>query len=156
VKQILRKIKNIFLWFKIIWNDCQYDYQYLFKILEFKLSLMEEFYSSDKVYGVNAWKIADQIYKIRLAMKRIMADNYFENVFLYHDRKWGGIEIEEKALSNGCYGINIKRKNVRTDKDAEIERKEFKVLSKREEELRKQDLEYVFNNLRKYANTWWD
>jgi len=46
--QIREGLSTLKKWFKVIWNDRQYDHLYLLLIWEHKLQLMLDFFSSDK------------------------------------------------------------------------------------------------------------
>lgn len=45
IKHTIRGFKNLKKWFKVIWNDRDFDHYYLYVILEKKLSSIEETFS---------------------------------------------------------------------------------------------------------------
>lgn len=45
IRHIIRGFKNLVKWFKVIWNDRDFDHYYLYVILEKKLSSIEETFS---------------------------------------------------------------------------------------------------------------
>jgi hypothetical protein len=74
-------IKNLFVWFKIIWNDRQWDYIFLLELLKFKLALMEKEFRN---YGhhLNSNKDAYNMHIACLVLDRLLKEAYYENAML--------------------------------------------------------------------------
>jgi hypothetical protein len=85
-------------------------------------------------------------------LNRLIKDDYLENVFKNHDKKWG--EIEFDFNDNGY--LKTSRKNILTEKDKIQEEKQFKILYEKEKALRQQDLDHLFKIMQKNMFTWWD
>lgn len=168
IKQIIRKIKewpyhikhgirNLIIWFPVIWKDRWWDYYFIYTILRRKLHLMEK---NIRLHGHHTKHIedADKIKKCVLLLDRLIEDDYHENVFKHHDEKWGDGELLFKDSTNypHCYEADIKYPNVKTKEDDELQSKEYKLLSKKPQELIKQDLDLLFKLMRKNIQTWWD
>jgi hypothetical protein len=138
-----RGIINLIKWFPIIWKDRNWDDYFIYEILKFKLSLMEEYIRENGIH-LNAEKDAFNIKKCVILLDRIIKDEYHDNVFKNHDKKWGKFEFL------------VNRKNVLTKEDEEQEKKEYRRLSKCVIELKNQDYKYLFYLMEKYIQHWWD
>jgi len=144
-------IGNLTSYFKIIWEDRDWDSHFLFALLRFKLKRMEQL---NRFHGhaVSSIEIADKIKVCVLLLDRIVKDEYEERVFEKHDKKWGDINLD--FSDSGC--INITRKNVKTKEDHEKEWKEHKALWERSAALKQQDIDLLFKIMSKHATKWWD
>jgi len=109
-------LKNLFIWFKIIWNDRWWDNYYFFKILHKKLSLMEKNFREDGVH-LFAEKDANKMKRCVLVLERLMNDDYDANASTKNSLK--------ERIEHADY-------------------------------LRQQDVDYLFEILRKNILTWWD
>jgi Holliday junction resolvase-like predicted endonuclease len=87
-----------------------------------------------------------------MLLNRIIDDNYLFNVYKYHDEKWGDLDM----IFNDDNSIHIYRPKVITEEDKIQERKEDKILRKREDYLQKQDINFLFDTMKKHILTWWD
>jgi len=148
-------VQNLIRWFPVIWTDRDWDWRYYLEMQIKKLEGMEKsIRSGHHVYG---WRDADNIKKVLFALKRLEADDYHENAFINHDRKWGKINSSfgEKD-ENNCREWIMNRSNAVTDKEKEQERKESRKLFKHSEYMKKQDLEYANKIITKYLFHWWD
>ena len=151
---IKRGIKNLIIWFPIIWNDRNYDPYYIYVILRKKLIEQEKFIRLHG-YHANHLKDARDIKVAILLLDRIIKDEYHKNVFKHHDKKWGDIDI--KFIPEGNMNkIEVIRKNIRTKEDEEQEKKESKYLYKKVDMMKKQDIEFLFDHLKKHIEAWWD
>jgi len=72
---LISGIGNLYRWFKIIWNDRQYDYSYILHVLKKKLEIMHKRFSGDLVF-VGQEKEAHNMRVCILLIERILDDNY--------------------------------------------------------------------------------
>lgn len=151
-----RNIKRIFYWLPIIWNDRDYDQVFFFKIMYHKLLSMKKFFGSNDALWLYSKKAEKDIDKALKILERMIADKYDENAFMWHDKKWGNLNTSTVKLPNGNFKFNVVRENVITEKDKEVEKKEFHRCFEHAEKQKKQDLEYLFRILNKYVYEWWD
>lgn len=154
-------VKNIFAYLPIIWRDRSWDYIWLMELIDKKLEGLEE-QKSKYSYELGAEKKVEEIHRTRLAIKRILEDKYYDNVYQHHDEKWGEVEIDsqpsewdEKGKPT-MYRMYINRPNALTPEQIGQEAKEYRGLMKKPDTLQKQDYDYVFNMLRKHIRGWWD
>ncbi len=154
--KVVNGIKNFWKWRKVIYNDGWWDSYYIFEMLRFKFEDMEQKF---RKYGISvtAKKDADKMKICKLLLDRLVKDEYYENVFKYHHKKWGEPELKWIDMEDSEYSsLEINHKNVVTEEDKKIERKEYKNLMHREVALRKQDINYLFKILSKNILQWWD
>lgn len=143
-------IKNIIKWFPVIYKDKQFDHSYLLTILEFKFSLMEDYFRNHGLASTSK-KDAKRIQLCKNLCKRIN-EGYHDNVYMLHDKKWGSIKmlIDEKGH------LQFIRENSKTPEDFQKESSEFRKLMKKEQYLQKQDQEVLSQTMKKYMTGWWD
>ena len=157
-------LKNLVIWFPTVWRDRQWDHHYIYIMLRQKLHFAEQ---SIRYHGyhLNHIRDANRIKVCVNLLDRLINDVYHENAFKRHREKWGDpdmkfVPIEESkfpSLNGGKYSeMIIKYPNVKSEKDKEKERKDFRYAYKLEEQLRKADLDLLFKLMRKHIQTWWN
>jgi len=149
-------IKNLFKWIPVIWGDRDWDQYFLLEILRFKISNMEQFFRK-LGHHVEANKDANNMSMCVEALHRIIEEDYNKEGFKEHNKKWGKsswrtIDSDKKGFKE----LLIERPNVKTKEDEEQERKDFRYCLKEEERLTKQDIDYLFDMLKKHIREWWD
>lgn len=156
-------IANLYFFFNLVWNDRDYDWIFLAKLMRFKLSRMEHMIRN---YGCHLHneRDADQIKRCVILLDRIIEDDYSDGIYKAHDEKWGKTDWD--TMFEECewdedgdatmYQFKGKRPNVLTPEDAEQERKEYRRLMNKSEEARKRDIEYLFKYMNKHIQGWWD
>ena len=154
IYNIKHGIRNLFHWRKVIWNDRNWDWEFIADILYHKLQDMESYFRENG-HLFRSDRTVNEIKRSRLVLDRLRKDVYFEIAFRSHDRKWGEGEMEFLKKEDGRCVLNIKRANV-TEENEDLERKEFRKWSEHETYLRNQDLEYLSRLLKKHLFTWWD
>jgi len=149
-------IKNLIAYFKLIWNDRDYDYVFWLKMNRLKFSRME---NTIRNHGnhVDSSKDADNINDAIKIIDRMLEDNYHERAFMLHDKKWGELQIDWKdsEYCKDCKEAQFNRAGVNSENE-EQERQEFIKCSKHEQYLREQDLKYLTKIINKYLFTWWN
>lgn len=140
---------SCFRWYKLVWNDRQYDYIYFFLLLQKKLELMEKyFYTNANFLGKE--KEAKKIKIARFCVNRLIKDDY--NVYKEHEKKYGELEWDFDRTMNSF----LKYSKVKTKKEEREANKSFNRCTKHEDYLRNQDLDYLFKIIRKHILKWWD
>lgn len=149
---------NYKYWWKIIGKDRNFDKHYIFIMLRHKLIDDEKFYRSEYAWGVGASKLADKMKICILLLDRIIEDNYHENAFRNHDKKWGEIEMwsTEYDCPPDFHELNLNRTKVCNTDDYEQERKESRRLYKHVRYMEQQDIDYLFKIISKHIQGWWD
>ncbi len=151
-------IENLFKWAPVIWKDRDWDQYFLYEILRFKISNMEQFFRKHG-HHVGAEKDANNMSMCVEALHRIMEEDYNKEAFMEHDKKWGKASwrtIDSEKKGSNFKQLLIERPNVKTKEDEEQERKEYRYCLAEEERLIKQDVDYLFDMLKKHVRGWWD
>ena len=79
IKHLIRGFKNLVKWFKVIWNDRDFDSYYLYLILEKKLKSIEETFSDvHQIHQIDESRLHILRYvKIaRILINRLMVDDF--------------------------------------------------------------------------------
>lgn len=141
---------NFFHYLPVLWSDRSWEFIGLYQLMEKKLEQMEK---QHMLYGnhTSCPRIARDIHRTRLALKRIIDDKYLENVFYNHNKKWGRLDIDFERKGSAIF-----RPNIRSPKDDIQESIEYSRLVKRVDILEDQDFDYVFRMLKKHSRGWWD
>lgn len=150
-------VKNLFIWFPVIWKDRWWDHHYFFIILHKKLSLMEKNFR-ERGHHLNHEKDADKMRLCVLLLDRIIEDKYLNMVYKDHDKKWGETNWDFTPCEDheGYSELNITRSNVKTEEEKIQESKEYKKLMYKPDKLLQQDIDTLFKMLNKHIRTWWD
>lgn len=156
-REIVHGVKNLIKWFPVIWNDRDWDQIYFLIILRKKLHNKEKYFARSNPIILNSDRVARQISRTKMAVDRLLADDYHANAFKFHDKKWGELS---NSIGNpdefGRVEWLCSRPNATIPELVELERKESRRLFEHARYLRKQDWEYVTKMIAKYADGWWD
>ena len=156
-RQIRYGLKNLVLWFPVIWNDRNWDHIFIYQILRHKLHLTEQLIRNHG-HHVNHIEDANKIKTCVLLLDRLIKDDYHDNVYKEHYKKWGHPEMvfTDSTDYPDCSVVNIKYPNVRSKEDREKENKSFKLNIEKEQKMKDQDLDLLFKLMRKHIQSWWD
>lgn len=150
VYDIPQGITSICKWIPTLWADRNWDHYFIFTVLKKKLQFTEPVLRNG--FSVEGSKRADEVKLCINLIDRILKDDYHDNAFKNHDKKWG--EIDFSFHKNGRFDVH--RCKVITEKDIELERKESNRLYKHASNMQKQDIEYLFKIMSKHILGWWD
>jgi len=151
-------IENLIIWFPIIWQDRNWDQWFLYKVLQHKLKQMIKL---QRKYGnsINADDYADQMQVCANLLDRLINDEYLENCLKPHEKKWGKSKMTWKPLPDDEEMCQFSRFHVEkaiTPEQIKQEDKERMKIYKHSDMLPEQDLDMLFQNMRKYIEGWWD
>ena len=145
-------IRNIIKWFPVIWNDRDWDWTFILKILHHKLNNMESSFRSEYAMHANNEKHAHNIMIAKKLCKRLIENEYLSNATLQHDKKFEEVDFKDLFIKDS--GIkNMSRYVGDSDKERA---KSFDKCCKHSDYMKNQDLDYLFTHLRKYIECWWD
>jgi hypothetical protein len=148
IRSIIMGLRNLWKWLPIIWHDRDWDYNYLLKIMYFKISEMEKDFIASENFSK---KDLLRVKMARLLLKRLVDDNYYELAYKFHEQKWGEIKLKIENSHLSTY-----YKKVVTFEDNVQARKEAKYCTMREIYLGNQDLRQLSEILGKHLAHWWD
>ena len=156
-RKIRQGVRSLIEWFPVIWEDRWWDHYFIYAVLRHKLHLMEK-NIREHGHHVNHVQDADKIKKCVLLLDRLMKDEYHENVYKPHEEKWGEPDFifTDATGHPNCSQLHIKHPNAKTREDKHLERKEYRRLIHKPEELKKQDIDMLFDYMKKHIQTWWD
>jgi hypothetical protein len=126
-------------------------------MLHKKLTIMEK-NIRENGHHLYREKDADKIKIAVNLLDRLIKDEYYENVFKHHRKKWGEAEFNWTDVEGDPDYLELKvtRPKILTEKDKEQEKKEFRILSRKEAKQKQQDIDFLFNHIRKHIQGWWD
>lgn len=95
IKSLIRGVANHVKWFSIIWFDRDFDYRYVYFLLEHKLKSMEATFSdTSKVYQIDESRlqILRYIRVARILLQRLITDDFMtaeeHAVFASIEHEW--------------------------------------------------------------------
>jgi hypothetical protein len=149
IRNIIKGMSNLFKYFKIIWNDRDWDNEYIFILLKKKLEHTANYLEKNDYYV----DVAKDVKRIRFCVRcidRIIKEDYIDinNNLL---KKYG----EHDFRVDGEYFI-FSRKNIKTEEEQAQYDKEFKRYSDIGDYISNRDLRLLFGTLEKYIKYWWD
>ena len=154
-RKFIRGIHNFYLYKNLIWEDRWWDSIFILKMLKRKLELMEYNFRVNGHY-IGVRKDARKIKICVLLLDRIIKDDYYDNVYKNHYKKWGKPVYRHVDIEGGLCRLEIDHANVKTKEDEEQEKKEFRILCDRESKMKQQDIDYLFKLISKHILSWWD
>ena len=149
-RRLFDSIHNLWYWLPIIWGDRNWDFHYLYLMLRHKVEAMEK-YIKEEGHIAEADVIALEMRICIEALDRLIADDYETPAFLFHDEKWGEIDMRFEGSR-----MFIDRKNAVTEEEIEQEKKEWKVCMDRAVKNREEDRDGLFHSMGMYIDNWWD
>jgi hypothetical protein len=111
-----------------------------------------EHYSRSHSHLVNTEKQANEMKRVYLLLKRLTGDIYNDMVFTEFDTKWGKADFS----INEDGSLNITYENEHTKEDKAELLYDLHDAFKKENYLEKQDVNYLFDLLKKHVLNWWD
>jgi hypothetical protein len=159
-RQIKYGIQNLIKYFKVIWNDRDWDHYFFFILLQTKLKYMEKIFRQYG-YHVNSERDADKMKVCINLLGRIINDDYCKYEFEKHDERYGKLKMNtlpNQYDNNGkvsSYLAEFSRDKT-TEQIKEQERKAFQRIYKKQILLEKNDLDLLFHILRTQIKSWWD
>lgn len=148
--RIIQGIKNIIIWFPVIWRDRDFDHSFLYKIMYYKLKNMQAFFESENVWCACSNRKAKQIMIAKNLCKRLIEQQYLTNALTDYHQKYG----EEIKFS--FEPVEGKTYSVLKWNETEREHEDFHMASVHSDYMEQQDLDYLFKHMRKYIQGWWD
>jgi len=155
------KINNYYLSYKkwktylpLIRKDRQWDEAFLFRLLEAKFSLMEDYFRNHGI-SVSAERNALRIKICKNLCKRI-AEQHYTNP--YEERSKPHLDWLLERIRNETYHIPVGKRTIKINLDDPNKPDDRWILlgQKHEDYLEKQDIEFLCKILTKHVRGWWD
>ena len=146
----LFRILHICKWLPILWNDHDWDCGYLYIVIRHKLKLMRESHEKNRIIGDWA-KVAHEIKIAELCLDRLIKNEYIDKDWEEHEKKYGSFLERRKWVSSPDGTYMRMETEYSPECSADVRR-----IAKREEALKRQDLETFAKMFVKYSRGWWD
>lgn len=141
-------IQNLIKWFPVIWRDRDWDQTFLLAMLEKKLSNMSDLH---KEYGnkANSDETSRQLKRLANLASRISNENYMDEAFKGKEYLLEKNEMVFVDIGNGTSKIEFVGLS-------HEEREELRRLYNVMDELPVEDIEELFDTMKKNIRYWWD
>jgi hypothetical protein len=144
---------SLWVWFPVIWNDRQWDFNYFYKILRHKINLQLK-YAMEKDRVLIQEK--ENLERCIFLLDRIIEEDYDEIYRLEHEKKWGAPVFHYYPTENGAYRIEVTHPNVKTEEDEELMKKEFNDNIWLANNQLQKDKTELFDIINDNIDKWWD
>lgn len=143
-------LSNLHNFFSVIWNFRPWDAYYNLSILKRSLELTK----TNMVGYEGCEKSQRQIQSCIDCIDRLVKDEYGGQEAIELENKWGKLELEKgQVFEDGSVEVKVFRANETAENQEELA-KEERLLWELEAHRRNQDIETLFNTLKKFRN-WW-
>lgn len=154
MRRLWQKIKRAYDYAVFGWSNYDWDYGYMYELLQFKLERMEA-----ALKGGVAIQSKESMKSLRVCiklLKRINRDSYNYNTEL-HYKKWGEPKISFLSEIGSDYSkFVVEHENVKTPEDKVQEHAEIKEAIRKDVAQENRDKRLLFRIMEKYSNLWWD
>jgi hypothetical protein len=138
---------------KFVWvQDLDVDSDPILRLIQMKLRHIKKHHET---CALGRKDLSKPLNLCLLLIQRLLDDNYDDLAFRQHDLKWGESDFEFIDRPNGNRSLRMTRPKANTPELIEQERKEYRRLLNKPEELKKQDLDLLFTTLRKNIERMW-
>lgn len=157
-KKFYWNIKNLIIWFPIIWNNRYWDYYYLIRIMRFQMLKMADFFESDNTVSRDIENNAKRIRTVIKLMDKVYEEDYaFEYLDQIEDL-YGKRKFESYPVEN-----NPQLKKLSIEYTNDYSNEELKRIDKHEKELflkshEKQEKAHriLWKMIEQNIRKWWD
>ena len=151
MSRFIWNIKNLIAWMPVLWNNFDWDYDFLLIIFKFKLDRMGRFFGSDDAIIVESEKVREEIVRCSEIVGLLINREYERRIFegYYRIYPFYGIETVDvvDVKGNAHYQLKEMPKEQR-----DIFRYYSDICKKAECDLKDE----LFMLLRKGIGYWWD
>ena len=161
LENIPNNIIMICQWIPILWNNWDWDYNFLMDVMQYKIQRMSNHIKEhDRL--MNSQKYAAQMQLCADTIQRLREDNYIEHEVEEHNSKWGqliceSIPLEEEHPSFGIlYKMDLYHEKARELGLEDQEQEEMQALRELEDARRQADWDLLFSQMRENIQSWWD
>lgn len=150
IRSIINGIKKLFYWLPVIWQDHNFDWWYLAKIISHKLSAME-IYFRDHGCAEDHIKVADEIKWVRLELQKTIDNVYEETAWKDFHEIYGEAE---HSVKNGKFLVTYP--NDTSGHTPEQRARTHVELYEKYNQEQQKDLDFLFRLMAKGLRDWWD
>jgi len=156
-----RRIERFKAWFPILWHDEDWEPEYLFKIMRFKISRMREQMDRNKII-MNYKKYVRQMKVAEELLHRFEFSDFYDklNAEIESNEKAGKCKCPENIYRIGPVYSDINTRKPGPSYFKTIEcgycRKAGRRWMERDIAKQKEDFDFLFKHLKKHVKKWWD
>lgn len=140
----------------VAWRAESYDWSGLLDVIRHQLKELRKCLENGRHAG-NV-RHAKKIRICELLIGRLIDQDtfgYCKEMLKQHDLKWGKIKYARDTQGKGNT-VKLSRSGVKCEKDQKLEHEEFIRIIKHDEYMKKQDINYLFDTMKKNLTSWWD
>lgn len=154
IKRFFNKIIKIFAYLPILWEDEDWDFEYLLILIKYKLSRMRD--TIHKNNFIAKYEQRDIFIGINQVINHI--DNYINDTESYKEINGDlpfKIGFRHKELENGCYNLI----SWNEDENRQLNDEEEKIYTQyiiNSNDWQQKEWEAIFDTIKKEGQKWWD
>jgi hypothetical protein len=159
IRRYYEMTRRMIYWAKKMRYSYDFDGHTIYYMLYCKLDRM---YACFRDYSHCVWNSSEskphmkKLRVIRELAKRLDKDDYSTHTN-FHNNKWGKPKMTFEKIENSTSSLmHINRDNIKTKKDKELERKDFRRAITKDDLQKVYEREYFFKMLSKYLPDLWD
>lgn len=156
VRNFFRWIVRVCQYAVFLWNDRDYDYFYIYRLLGYKLkrirSEMENCKYMDKDTAIPQIKYVEEL------LEQVKNDEFDKDLYEEHDKKWGKMSMEHKEVivdGQKYYEVFFNREKAITKQEKEQEREELLKIMVESDRRRTECVNKIFDEIKKNVYNWW-
>lgn len=158
IRQFFDGMSNLRYYFKVIWNDRDWDWTFLLLLMHKKMHKMSE-YQKHHGISVNHERYAKELLIASELCRRLSGDHDYDKYQRKkHTEKWGELKTSSTPSETykGMYTLHFNYEKAKTEYDQRKASEENSEIFKYEEQRIQFELDYLFNLMNKKIRTWWD
>lgn len=159
-RKIKYGIQNLWYWRKVIWNDRDWDYYFLSKMIVHKMKRMDKHFLEYSNH-VNREKDVRKMRCFYKRLERAMNNDYMDVIMKDHREKWGEIQMTSEPYhfyENGkpkTYRTNFSYSNVKTEEENKQACDQAHELYNKCEKARYDDIRKAGRAFGRWFTYWW-
>ena len=155
-KRSLEQAKKIREYAKHLKDDFDWDYAYILRLLQYKLERTRKCIVNNSIVS-SAPKIARQIATVEDLLKRVIDDQYLEEVGAPFYAKYGRLKMISRGAKKGEKYVAVTLKFAKeTQRNSALLRRKHNALIIKAERMQRRDLSKAFKLMEKNIWGWWD
>ena len=149
-------IRNLIYWLPILWDDRDWDYNYMLRILIHKLNGMERLFR-EHGHLENSEEVANEIQSVVHDLSIVEGGLLDQVAYAEHERKWGEVSFEYLPTNNQeFFELRMNYPSAITQKQAEEAQADLMRLAKQADEDTFNLLLDAFTRMGEQLQGWWD
>jgi len=142
-------IKNLYYYLPVVWKNREWDYSYIYIILNKKFERMEHLHRN---YGhlIRSNRTAKQLMIAKNLTKRLIEYDYISNALIDYNKKYkDDFKLKFESIEGKKYSRLINNR-------PESQKKSLSRSYKHSEEMEKQDFDMLIELIHNNMRSWWD